>query len=70
MGKIDKIMMEFKIDENQENKLKEWKEKIKDLFGEYGHFTYKFIPNGIFTAVKVYSDKTNTEIDLTDYDNI
>jgi hypothetical protein len=49
-------------------KLKEWQEKIKDLFGEYGLYTYSFTPNGIGDGVEVYSHLTKTKLDLTDVD--
>jgi len=55
----------FKLTERQEKELKEWQEKIKDLFGEYGLYDYTFTPNGIGEAVKVRSHKTGTTLDLT-----
>lgn len=61
--------MEFKLNNSQLTKLKEWQEKIKELFGEYGHFSYSFTPNGIGTTVKVLSHLTKTELDLTEIEN-
>jgi hypothetical protein len=55
----------FKLTERQEKELKEWQEKIKDLFGEYGLYDYTFTPNGIGEGVKVRSHKTGTTLDLT-----
>lgn len=60
--------MEFKLDEEQEVKLKEWQEKIKEIFGKYGLYDFTFTPNGIGTTVKVRSHLTKTELDLTDID--
>jgi hypothetical protein len=61
--------MEFSLNEKELAALKEWQEKIKDLFGEYGLYTYKFMPTGIGTAITVYSHNTKTELDLTDLDS-
>lgn len=58
--------MKFELDEAQMVKLKEWQEKIKDLFGEYGLYTYSFTPTGIGDGVEVYSHLTKTKLDLTD----
>lgn len=58
--------MKFEITDAQMVKLKEWQEKIKDLFGEYGSYTYSFTPTGIGDGVEVYSDLTKTKLDLTD----
>lgn len=55
----------FKLTERQEKELKEWQEKIKDLFGEYGSYDYTFTPSGIGDGVRVRSHKTGTTLDLT-----
>ena len=60
--------MKFEITDAQMVKLKEWQEKIKDLFGEYGNYTYSFTPTGIGDGVEVWSDLTKTKLDLTDID--
>jgi hypothetical protein len=60
------MAMKFELDEAQMVKLKEWQEKIKDLFGEYGLYTYSFTPTGIGDGVEVYSHLTKTKLDLTD----
>jgi hypothetical protein len=62
------MAMKFEITEAQMVKLKEWQEKIKDLFGEYGNYTYSFTPTGIGDGVEVWSDLTKTKLDLTDID--
>jgi hypothetical protein len=59
-------MTEFKLDESQEARLKEWQNKIKDLFGEYGQYDYTFSPCGIGTGVEVFSHLTKTKLDLSD----
>jgi hypothetical protein len=60
--------MQFNIDEEQVAKLKEWQEKIKEIFGEYGHYDFIFTPYGMGTGIKVRSHLTKTELDLTDVD--
>jgi hypothetical protein len=60
--------MQFNLDEEQVAKLKEWQEKIKEIFGEYGHYDFIFTPYGMGTGVKVRSHLTKTELDLTDVD--
>ena len=60
--------MKFELTAAQVLKLKEWQEKIKDLFGEYGNYTYSFTPTGIGDGVEVWSDLTKTKLDLTDVD--
>lgn len=60
--------MNFDLSESQLVKLKEWQEKIKDIFGEYGLYDFIFTPNGIGVAVKVVSHLTDTTLELTDVD--
>lgn len=60
--------MKFELTDAQMVKLKEWQEKIKDLFGEYGLYTYSFTPTGIGDGVEVFSSLTKTKLDLTDVD--
>lgn len=55
----------FKLTERQEAELKEWQEKINDLFGEYGHYDYIFTPVGMGIGVKVKSHLTKTIIDIS-----
>lgn len=60
--------MQFELTDSQMFKLKEWQEKIKDLFGEYGSYTYSFTPTGIGNGIEAYSHLTKTTLDLTDID--
>ena len=46
----------FKLDDDQEERLKEWQDKIKELFGEYGYYDYIFTPYETGTSVKVVSN--------------
>jgi hypothetical protein len=66
-NKEEKIM-KFEIYPDQIKKLEEWQKKIKDLYGEYGHYSYTFSPTGIGNGVIVKSHLTGLELDLTDVD--
>ena len=68
MEKEEEKIMKFYLDSSQIKKLDEWKEKIKGLYGEYGHYSYTFSPTGIGDVVTVKSHRTNLELDLTDVD--
>lgn len=59
----------FELSDVEEANLSEWKKKIKDLYGEYGYFTYSFSPTGIANSIKVYSHLAKIEQDITDLDN-
>lgn len=63
------MAIKFELTEEQEEKLKEWQEKIKDLHGEYGLYEFTFCSNGIGNNVKVFSKLANITLDLTDIDN-
>jgi hypothetical protein len=60
--------MDFKLSESQISRLKQWQDKIKEIFGEYGLYDYTFTPNGIGSSVRVKSHITKTEINLTEID--
>ena len=57
--------MIFELTARQEKELKEWQEKMKDLYGEYGTYTFKFTPTGIGNGVVVYSHLTKLELDIS-----
>jgi hypothetical protein len=58
----------FTISEPELKAIKEWQELIKNLYGEYGIFTYKFTPTGVGNGIVVYSHLANIEKDFTDMD--
>ncbi len=58
----------FTISEPELKAIKEWQELIKNLYGEYGIFTYKFTPIGVGNGIVVYSHLANIEKDFTDMD--
>lgn len=60
--------MKFELDEKQVEKLKEWQEAIKKVFGSYGEYEFIFKPTGIGDVVKVYSCLSKATLDLTDVD--
>lgn len=62
-------MIQFSLSEAQEVSLKEWKEAIKKVFGEYGSYDYIFTPTGIGVVVKIYSHLSKTYLDLTEVEN-
>jgi len=64
-------MNNFSLNENQESILKEWKESIKIIYGEYGSYTYCFKPTAIGVVITVISDFVGDKhaLDLTDVDN-
>jgi hypothetical protein len=65
--KEGKIML-FDLDAGQVEKLEDWQRKIKDLYGEYGHYSYTFSPTGIENGITVKSHLTGLELDLTNVD--
>lgn len=58
--------MKFELNKDQKKKLEEWQQKIKKKHGEYGLYEYTFIPFGIGTGVKVYSDLEKKSLDLSE----
>jgi len=60
--------MKFELDADQVKRLQVWKEAIKMIYGEYGHYDYIFSPTGIGNIVTVHSHLANTELDLSDVD--
>jgi hypothetical protein len=61
--------MKFELSEKQIQELKDWKEAIKKVYGEYGLYEYIFSPNGIGCGVEVFSHLSKTSLDLTDIDS-
>jgi hypothetical protein len=59
--------MKFELSENQMSKLKQWKEAIKTIHGEYGSYVYSFMPAGIGDVVTVECSLVpNKKLDLTE----
>jgi len=61
--------MEFKLTEKQELQIKEWQEHIKEIFGEYGGYEYRFKPTGIGDALHVYSDLAKVSKDFSNVED-
>jgi hypothetical protein len=57
--------MSFQISDKQKKEIKEWQDKIKEIFGEYGLYDYIFTPYGMGTGLVVRSHLTKTELDVT-----
>ncbi len=58
--------MKFELEDSQLLKLKNWQNKIKKKFGEYGNYTYSFTPTGIGNIINVYSDILGKTLNLTE----
>ena len=67
-GNTNVSSKQFYLDKDEEKKLTEWQDKIKDIFGEYGLYDYIFTPTGIGDGIRVRSHLSKTELDLTDVD--
>lgn len=62
--------MEFKLTELEEKRAEQFKEAVKEVYGEYGTFKYIFTPaNGIGVGVEIHSERANITKDITDYDS-
>lgn len=55
----------FTLSKRQEAELKEWQAKIKELYGNYGHYDYTFTPFGMGTGLVVRSHLTGTTLDIS-----
>ena len=56
----------FKIHGDELEKLRQWQENIKGVYGQYGNFEYRFSwGSGIGVEIKVYSELAKIELDLT-----
>lgn len=57
----------FYLDSDEQKKLDNWKEAIKEVFNEYGNYEYRFSSGGgIGQVITVHSSVANKELDLTD----
>jgi hypothetical protein len=55
----------FKIDGEELEKLRQWQENIKGVYGQYGNFEYRFsCGSGIGVEIKVYSELAKIELDF------
>jgi len=55
--------------DKQQKIYKEWQEHIKAIYGEYGSYSHTFHSDGIGMHISVYSHKTKTTLELTDFDD-
>lgn len=62
-------MGQFDLTPKQEKEIKEWQSHIKAIYGEYGRYEYRFVPNEIGCCLYVKSLKANIEKDFTDIDS-
>jgi hypothetical protein len=61
--------LSFELGDSEMEKLKQFQEQVKALYGEYGNYTFSFTPTGIGNVVKAYSHLAKIERDLTDIDS-
>ena len=61
--------MKFELTKSQIDKLEDWQQFIKEEFGSYGEFEYRFTPTGIGCYVEVYSKILNRTLNLTEVEN-
>ena len=57
--------MTFQLTETQEKELNEWRDKVRELFGDIGQEQFIFTPSGIGDSLLVKNITYNCEIDLT-----
>lgn len=62
-------MMKFEMSETQKQKLDDWQDAIRKVYGREGEFQYIFKPNGVGYSISVYSELANFELDLTEPEN-
>lgn len=60
---------QFMLTDKQEKEIKEWKEHIKAIYGDYGSYEYRFVPTEIGSCVYVKSNLAGVEKDFTDLDS-
>lgn len=63
------LSISFELSDKQQVQFDEWKEAIKKIYGEYGHFKWTISPTGIGNGLEVWSSLTKTTLDLTDMDS-
>ena len=62
-------MVNFSLSETQEEKFNIWKERIKEIFGEYGYFSFTFKPYEMRTSIYIYSDLLKEYLDLSEVES-
>lgn len=65
-GKSTHPDIAVKFSEKERIAMDEFKKQVKNLYGEYGTFTYKITPTGIRESVVVYSHLAKIEREITD----
>lgn len=63
------ITISYRLTDTEQQTFDAWKEAIKIIYGEYGHFKWTISPTGIGTGIAVWSSLAKTSIDLTDMDS-
>ena len=63
------LTISFTLSDTEQQLFDDWKEAIKKIYGEYGHFEWTISPTGVGNGIEVWSSLAKTSIDLTDMDN-
>lgn len=69
MKKSKNLSISFELSDKQQKEFDEWKEAIRTIYGEYGHFKWTISPTGVGNGVEVWSELARTSLDLTDMDS-
>jgi len=69
VSKKPNIKISVELSDKQQDTFDEWKEAIKYIYGEYGHFEWTISPTGIGNGIEVWSSLAQTSINLTDVEN-
>ena len=68
MKKSKNLSISFELSDAQQKEFDDWKDAIKKLHGEYGHFEWTISPTGIGNGIRVWSSLAKVELDLTEVD--
>jgi len=68
-SKNKNLSISFELNDKQQAKFDEWRDAIKKIHGEYGHFKWTISPTGVGDGIEVKSSLTGTSLDLTDMDS-
>lgn len=63
------LSISFTLTDKQQAQFDEWKDAIKKIYGDCGHFKWTFSPNEADNSIEVWNSLAKTSIDLTDMDN-
>lgn len=65
----ENLKVSFELSNKQQKAYKKWTGHIHALYGEVGTLVWSWSSCGIGDSIKVYSEKAQVEIDLTDIES-